>query len=82
MEPLRTLRPDVPVKVIEGAGHLTCIVQPQFKKEIKAGTLKFTDVGDDKGFEIVTALGIDEVPVFIVELKHGHPSGIKYILDE
>ena len=36
VEPLRKLRPDVPVKVIEGAGHLTCIVQPQFKKELKA----------------------------------------------
>ena len=36
VEPLRKLRPDVPVKIVEGAGHLTCIVQPQFKKEIKA----------------------------------------------
>jgi predicted DCC family thiol-disulfide oxidoreductase YuxK len=69
--------------VVTTDGCPTCSeIKKDFKKEIKAGTLKFTDVGDDKGFEIVTALGIDEVPVFIVELKHGHPSGIKYILDE
>ncbi len=35
VEPLRKLRPDVPVKIVAGAGHLTCIVNPEFKKEIK-----------------------------------------------
>ena len=36
VEPLCKLRPDVPVKLVKGAGHLTCITQPEFKKEIKA----------------------------------------------
>jgi pimeloyl-ACP methyl ester carboxylesterase len=36
VEPLRKLRPDVPVKIVEGAGHLTCVANPEFKKEIKA----------------------------------------------
>jgi hypothetical protein len=57
-------------------------LKKDFKKEIKSGKMKVTDVGDDKGFDIVTALGLDEVPVFIVELKPGHPSGVKYIVDE
>jgi pimeloyl-ACP methyl ester carboxylesterase len=35
VEPLRALRPDVPVKVIEGAGHLDCIFKPAFKEAIK-----------------------------------------------
>jgi pimeloyl-ACP methyl ester carboxylesterase len=34
VDPLRELRSDVPVKVVEGAGHLTCIAHPEFKKEI------------------------------------------------
>jgi len=36
VEPLRKLRPDVPVKIVVGAGHLTCVAKPEFKKEIKA----------------------------------------------
>jgi hypothetical protein len=28
-------RPDLPVVVIEGAGHLNCIFKPQFKEELK-----------------------------------------------
>jgi hypothetical protein len=57
-------------------------LKKDFKKEIKAGKIKVTDVGDDKGFDIVTVLGLDEVPVFIVELNPGHSSGIKYLIDE
>ena len=34
--PLQKLRPDVPVKIVEGAGHVTCLAKPEFKKEIKA----------------------------------------------
>ena len=36
VEPLQKLRPDVPVKIVAGAGHLTCLAKPEFKKEIKA----------------------------------------------
>ena len=57
-------------------------IKSDFKKEFKSGKIKSTDVGDDKGFEIITALGINEVPIFIIELKPGHPSGILYIVDE
>jgi hypothetical protein len=51
-----------------------------FKKEIKSGKIKLTDVGDDKGFEIISELGIDSVPIFIVELNDGFP--IRYLIDE
>jgi hypothetical protein len=57
-------------------------IKRDFKKDFKSGKIKATDVGDDKGFEIITDLGIDEVPLFIVELRADHPSGIKYIIDE
>jgi pimeloyl-ACP methyl ester carboxylesterase len=33
--PLERVRPDWPVTVIEGAGHLNCIMKPQFKEELK-----------------------------------------------
>lgn len=33
--PLEKLRPDFPVVTVEGAGHITCIMKPQFKEEIK-----------------------------------------------
>jgi hypothetical protein len=52
------------------------------RAEFKSGKIRYTDVGDDKGFEILTTLGITEAPMFIVELKPGHPSGIRYIIDE
>jgi pimeloyl-ACP methyl ester carboxylesterase len=35
VEPLHQLRPDVPVKIVEGANHLTCVTKPAFKEEIK-----------------------------------------------
>jgi pimeloyl-ACP methyl ester carboxylesterase len=35
VEPLQKLRPDVPVKVVEGAGHMDCIFKPEFKATIK-----------------------------------------------
>ena len=34
IDPLRKVRPDVPVKVIEDAGHITCILKPGFKKAV------------------------------------------------
>jgi len=52
------------------------------KKEIKNGTIKLTDVGDEKGFEIISELGIDSVPIFIVELNDGVAKGVKYLIDE
>ena len=57
-------------------------IKRDFKKEFRTGVLKATDVGDTTGFEIITALGIEEVPVFIVELRPDHPSGVRYLLDE
>lgn len=34
VEPLRKVRPDVPVKVIEDAGHIACILKPGFRKTV------------------------------------------------
>jgi pimeloyl-ACP methyl ester carboxylesterase len=34
VEPLQKIRPEWPVTLIEGAGHLNCIVQPQFKEQL------------------------------------------------
>ena len=48
-----------------------------FKKEIKEEKLKIADVGSDKGFDIITKLGLFETPVFIIELKDG-----TYLIDE
>lgn len=36
VEPLHQLRPDVPVTVIPGAGHLSCVFRPGFKEAIEA----------------------------------------------
>jgi pimeloyl-ACP methyl ester carboxylesterase len=36
VEPLHKLRPDVPVQIIEGAGHLSCVGRPEFKEGITA----------------------------------------------
>ena len=69
--------------VVTTEGCPTCEeIKQDYKKDFKSGKLKTTDVGDDKGFDIITQLGIDEVPVFIVELRADHPSGIKYVVDE
>ena len=35
VEPQRKIRPDVPVKIIEGAGHIVCIFKPDFKAAVK-----------------------------------------------
>lgn len=43
----------------------------EFMDDIVDGTLKVVDVGDEKGFEIVQALGIDRVPQLVVQLKDG-----------
>lgn len=48
-----------------------------FKNDIKSGKLKVTDVGDDKGFDILSKLSLFETPVFIIELKNG-----TYLIDE
>ena len=36
VEPLRRIRPDWPEHVIEGAGHLNCILKSEFKAQLKA----------------------------------------------
>lgn len=43
----------------------------EFMDDILDGTLMVVDVGDEKGFEIVQALGIDRVPQLVVQLKDG-----------
>lgn len=64
-------------------GCPTCAeIKKDFKQEFKSGKIKAVDVGSDKGFEIVAGLGLSEVPVFVVELKPGHSSGVKYLIDE
>lgn len=34
VDPLRAIRPDWPVRIIPDAGHLNCIVKPEFKAEL------------------------------------------------
>ncbi len=36
VEPLRKVRPDIPVVEVPGANHINCIFRPQFRKAIKA----------------------------------------------
>ena len=36
VEPLQKIRPDWPVHIIDGAGHLNCIMKPDFKTQLKA----------------------------------------------
>ena len=36
VEPLRGIRPDWPVQVIPKVGHILCVVNPEFKAELKA----------------------------------------------
>ena len=36
VEPLQQLRPDVPVKVVTGAGHLGCVSKSDFMADLKA----------------------------------------------
>jgi len=43
----------------------------EFFDDIQDGTLKVVDVGDEKGFDIVNALGIAAVPALVIELKTG-----------
>jgi hypothetical protein len=67
--------------LLTSEGCPTCAqLKRDLKKEIKSGEIKVTDVGDDKGFEMVQELNLTEAPMFIVELKPGFP--VKYIIDE
>lgn len=67
--------------LISTEGCPTCEqLKRDLRKAIKEGIIKCTDVGDETGFEIIQALGIDEVPIFIVELNDGFP--VKYLIDE
>ncbi|MBI3268810.1 MAG: alpha/beta hydrolase [Planctomycetes bacterium] len=40
VEPLRKARPDWPVEVVDGAGHMNCIVKPEFKEKLLAALEK------------------------------------------
>jgi hypothetical protein len=67
--------------LITSEGCPTCEeLKHNLRKEIKKGIVKLTDVGDEKGFEIISELGIDAVPIFITELRDGFP--VRYIIDE
>jgi pimeloyl-ACP methyl ester carboxylesterase len=44
VEPLVRVRPDWPVQVIQGAGHLNCIMKPDFKAQLEAALLGSTPV--------------------------------------
>ena len=67
--------------MITSEGCPTCEqLKHDLKKDIKSGMIKVTDVGDDKGFEMIQALSIDATPVFIIELNDGFP--VKYLIDE
>jgi hypothetical protein len=35
VEPLRRVRPDWPEQVIPGAGHLNCLLKPEFEQELE-----------------------------------------------
>lgn len=35
VKPLEAIRPDIPVHLIAGAGHLDCIAKPQFKADLE-----------------------------------------------
>lgn len=48
-----------------------------YSEDIKSGKLKVTEVGDEKGFDIITKLNLFETPVFIIELNDG-----RYLIDE
>lgn len=54
------------------------------KKEFASGVIRATDVGDEKGFSILTELGISEAPMFIIELTDEAEArtGVRYIIDE
>lgn len=36
VKPLSAIRPDIPVLLVKNAGHLICVVMPQFKAELEA----------------------------------------------
>jgi pimeloyl-ACP methyl ester carboxylesterase len=36
VEPLHKLRPDVPIKIVDNANHISCVTKPQFKQDVKA----------------------------------------------
>jgi pimeloyl-ACP methyl ester carboxylesterase len=40
VEPLQKARPEWPVHIIPGAGHLNCIAKPEFKTQLEAALLK------------------------------------------
>ena len=69
--------------LISSEGCPSCSqIHKDLKKEFKSGKIIDLDVGSEQGFEILTTLGIDGVPAFIVELDPDKFKGVKYILDE
>lgn len=57
--------------VITEGCPLCAMYKKKYKILIADGRMEITDVGDDKGFELLTKMGIDEVPSVVIELKSG-----------
>jgi len=58
--------------VLAGGGCPGCDeIQEEYKKEIAAGEITVVSVQDDKGIEIVMALGLYALPVLVAESVDG-----------
>jgi len=58
--------------VLAGSGCPGCDeIQEEYKKEIAAGDITVVSVQDDKGIEIVMALGLYALPVLVAESVEG-----------
>jgi len=40
VDPLRQIRPDIPVQIVPGAGHIACILKPEFKTDLNTALSK------------------------------------------
>jgi len=40
VDPLRQIRPDIPVQIVAGAGHIACVLKPEFKTDIDAAVAR------------------------------------------
>jgi len=46
-------------------------IKNELVADLEAGSVKVVDVGDEKGYDIVTKLDLMEVPMLVVELQNG-----------
>jgi hypothetical protein len=40
VDPLLRIRPEIPMQVVPGVGHITCVLKPEFKADIDAALSK------------------------------------------